>query len=135
MKSLFEKNTLYLDAIPQPNEYLHRLILNDKTRHFIFMDSFDTNVNKIYTGKFILNDTDSAHKLILFYEYDVNPYPSINEDAYKKINGMIELDFSIISPQQNMENSSYKHSVIFSKSPIPSSLHLDNVDYHKIFYA
>ena len=138
MKSLFEKNTLYLDAIPQPNEYLHRLILNDKTHKFIFMNGFGDTVNKIYTGKFTLDDL--TNKLILQYEYDVNPYPTINENAYKKFNDTVglkleselELEFDIIC-ENDFENFTNKYTVSFSKSPIPSNLF--DCEFHKIFYS
>ena len=128
---------MYLDAIPQPNEFLHRLILNDKTQKFIFMNGFGDTVNKIYTGKFILDDL--TNKLTLQYEYDVNPYPSINENVYKKFNDIfgleleLELEFDIVC-ENDTENFTNKYTISFSKSPIPSILFDDNIKFHKIFY-
>lgn len=118
MELLFIENMLYLDTSLNFNFQLNRLILNNKTYKFIFMDVHDDTVVKMYTGKFILDN--QANKLILFYKYDVNPYAHLVPNPYKKINLVTTLDFEIVHKEQiqHISKRLFRYTISFSKSPV-----------------
>jgi hypothetical protein len=115
--------------------YSNRLILNNKSGRFQFMDSSGDTMYGIYIGKFILDDP--ANKLTLYYENFVNPYPLVDEDPYKKFSEISTLQFEIIEKKNNKKNFLgefvTEYTIIFSKSPITFDSNEINIDYPKTF--